>query len=127
MTPDEKLQLARKFLSMPSTPDESGVRSGVADEMVWSFPGSSVISGEAHGVTGVMARARVIVAHKVHVEIGRAVYGDNGVTIFLHNTSSEDGRVLDQHLAAVFTFRGDKIGRLDTFLSDVPMAEAFFG
>jgi hypothetical protein len=34
--------------------------------------------------------------------------------------------VLDEHLAAVFSFRGAKISRLDTFLSDVPMAEAFF-
>jgi ketosteroid isomerase-like protein len=127
MTPDQKLQLARKFLSVLSTPDESTVRSVVADEMVWSFPGSSVISGESHGVAGVMARAKVIAAHKVHVEIGRAVYGYNGVAIFLHNTSSENGRVLDEHLAAVFTFRGDKIERLDTYLSDVPMVEAFFG
>jgi ketosteroid isomerase-like protein len=123
MTPDEKLQLAHKFLSVLSTPDESTIRSVVADEMVWFFPGSSVISGETHGVAGVMARARVIASH----EIGRAVYGCNGVAIFLHNTSSENGRVLDGHLAAVFTFRGDKIGRLDTFLSDVPMVKAFFG
>ena len=81
MTPDEKLQLARKFLSVLSTPDESTVRSVVADEMVWSFPGSSVISGETHGVAGVMARARVIASHKIHVEIGHAVYGYNGVTM----------------------------------------------
>jgi len=127
MTQDQKLQLAREFLSVLSTPDESTVRKVVADDMVWSFPGSSVIPGESHGVAGVMARARVIAAHKVHVEIGRAVYGYNGVAIFLHNTGSESGRVLDEHLAAVFTFRGDKIGRLDTYLSDVPMVEAFFG
>jgi len=89
--------------------------------------GPSVISGEILGVAGVMARAKVIAAHKVHVEIGHAVYGCNGVAIFLHNASSENGRVLDERLAAVFTFRGDKIGRLDTYLSDVPMVEAFFG
>jgi uncharacterized protein len=69
----------------------------------------------------------VIATHKVHVEIGGAVYGYNGAAIFLHNTGSESGRVLDEHLTAVFTFRGDKIGRLDNYLSDVPMVEAFFG
>src|SRR5215468_11232702 len=89
MTPDEKLQLARQFLSVLSAPDETTVRSVITDDMVWSFPGSSVISGEAHGVAGVMARARVIAAHKVHVEIGHAVFGYNGVAIFLHNTGSE--------------------------------------
>lgn len=75
MRRDEQLQLAHEFLSTLSTPDESAVRSVVADEMVWSFPGLSVISGEAHGVAGVMVRARMIAAHNVHIEIGRAVYG----------------------------------------------------
>jgi Ketopantoate reductase PanE/ApbA len=31
------------------------------------------------------------------------------------------------HLAAVFAFRGDRIERRDTRLSDVPMVKAFFG
>jgi len=83
MAPDEKLGLARKFLSVLSAPDEGVIRSIVADEMVWSFPGSSAISGEAHGIAGVMARAKAIAVHNVHVEIGRAVYGYNGLAIFL--------------------------------------------
>ncbi len=60
------------------------------------------------------------------MEILRAVYGYEGVAMFLHNTSNAGGRVLDECLAAVFAFRGDKISRLDTYLSDVAMAEAFF-
>jgi uncharacterized protein len=87
------------------------------------FPGP----GEAHGASGVMARAKIIAAHCVNVEIIRPVYGYNGVAVILHNTGAKDGRVLDEHLAAVFAFRGDKIERLDTFLSDVPMVETFFG
>jgi len=80
MTRDAKAQLARRFLSVLSAPDESVVKSATTADMIWSFPGSSVIS------------------------IG-----------------------LEEHLAAVFPFRDDKIARLDTFLSDVPMVEAFFG
>jgi ketosteroid isomerase-like protein len=127
MTQEEKLQLARKFLSVLSAPDEEVVKSVVVDDMLWTFPGSSIISGEAHGVSGVMKRAKTIASYGVHVEFGRPVYGHSGVAVFLHNTGSKDGRVLDEHLAAVFSFRGDKIERLDTFLSDVPMVKAFFG
>jgi hypothetical protein len=47
--------------------------------------------------------------------------------VILHNTAAENGKVLDEHLAAVFAFRGDKIERLDTRLSDVEMVRAFFG
>jgi ketosteroid isomerase-like protein len=49
------------------------------------------------------------------------------VAVFLHNTGSKNGRTLDEYLAAVFSFRGDKIARLDTFLPDVPMVKDFFG
>jgi uncharacterized protein len=108
MTQDEQEQLARPFLSV-------------------LFPGSMTISRIAHRVDGVIARAQTIAAHGVKVEIMRTVVGHDGVALTLHNTAERGGRVLDEYLAAVFSFRGDRIGRLDTYLSDVPMAEAFFG
>src|SRR5262249_30429398 len=94
MTRENGLELAHKFLSVLSTPDENVVRSVVADEMVWSFPGSSVISGEAQGVGGVKARGKVNAADNVDGEIRRAVYGYNGVAIILHNHQPESPCVL---------------------------------
>jgi uncharacterized protein len=127
MNDEGRLQLAMKFLSILSAPNEEVVKSVAVDDVVWSFPGSSVISGEARGVAGVMTRAKTIASYAVHVEIIRPVYGHSGVAVFLHNTGSKNGRILDEQLAAVFYFRGDKIERLDTFLSDVPMVKNFFG
>jgi ketosteroid isomerase-like protein len=127
MTNAQKLELARKFLSVLSAPDEGVVKSVAVDDVLWTFPGTSRISGEAHGASGVMARAKIIAAHCVNVEIIRPVHGYNGAAVISHNTGAKDGHVLDEHLAAVFAFRDDKIERLDTFLSDVPMVETFFG
>ncbi len=126
MTSDEKQRLARKFLSVLSNPDEAVVKSVAVDDVIWTFPGSSAICGEARGTADIVKRAKAIAAHDVKVEMVRTVYGHRGVAIILHNTSTANGRVLDEHLAAVFSFRSAKISRLDTFLSDVPMAEAFF-
>jgi ketosteroid isomerase-like protein len=127
MTNEEKLQLAKKFLSVLSAPDTDVVKSVAVDDVLWTFPGSAIISGEAHGVDGVMKRAKTIASYAVKVEIVRPVYGHSGVAVLLHNTGAKNDRTLDEHLAAVFSFRGDKISRLDTFLSDVPMVKAFFG
>ena len=127
MTNEEKIQLAKKFLSVLSAPNEEVVKSVAVEDMLLTFPGSSTISGEAHGVDGVMKRATTIASYRVHVEVGRSVYGHSGVAVFLHNTGSKNGRTLDEHLAAVFSFRDGKIARLDTFLSDVPMVKDFFG
>jgi hypothetical protein len=44
----------------------------------------------------------------------------------LHNTGTIDGRVLDEHLTTVLHLQGDKVHRLETYISDVPMLNAYF-
>jgi ketosteroid isomerase-like protein len=127
MTAEKKQQFARMFLSVLSHPDAEMVKNVAVEDFVWSFPGASPISGEAHGVAGVMKRAQTIASYGVKVEIIHAVYGFSGVSMILHNTGNKNGRILDEQVVAVFAFRGDKVSRLDTYLSDVAMAEAFFG
>lgn len=63
MTQDEQQQLRRTFLSVLRTPDADVIRRVAVDDVVWSFAGSSAISGIAHGVDGVIRRARTIAAH----------------------------------------------------------------
>jgi uncharacterized protein len=127
MDNEHKQRLALKFLSILGKPDAGVVRDVTVDDVIWTFPGTSQISGEAHGVDAIMKRATTIASFEVKVEVVRTVYGLNGASVILHNTGARDGRILDEHLAAVFAFRGDKIERLDTHLSDVPMVKAFFG
>jgi ketosteroid isomerase-like protein len=126
MKDDEKLALARRFLSVLRNPDPDVIKSVAVEDVVWTFPGAGLISGEARGVDGIIARAKIIASFQVQVEIVRPVYSLDGVALILHNTAKRDARILDEHIAAVFSFRGDRIARLDTFLSDVPMAETFF-
>ncbi|MEI9929507.1 MAG: hypothetical protein WDM89_02780 [Rhizomicrobium sp.] len=57
MTNDEKQQLARKFLSVLGKPDEAVVKSVAVDDVIWTFPGSTAISGEARGAAAII-RAR---------------------------------------------------------------------
>ena len=126
MTNSDQFQLAQAFMSQLRTPGAQQLRTVVTEDVLWTFPGKASISGEALGLEGVMARAKVIAAHQVEVEIVRAAYGFSGLAVLLHNTGSRKGRTLDEYLATVFQYRGDRISRLDTYLSDVPMMEAFF-
>ncbi|MEJ0064683.1 MAG: hypothetical protein WDM85_04000 [Caulobacteraceae bacterium] len=48
---------------MLGKPDATVLRTVVTDDVVWSFPGESRISGEARGVEGVIRRARAIAEH----------------------------------------------------------------
>jgi ketosteroid isomerase-like protein len=126
MSTNNKEALARRFLSVLGYPDAEVVKGVSTDDMVWSFPGAASISGEARGVDGIMQRARTIASYGVKVEVLRAVYGFSGVAMISHNTGKKGDRILDEHLAAVFSYRGDKIARLDTYLSDVAMMERLF-
>lgn len=126
MNDEQKQKLALKFLSILGKPDADVVRQIAAADVIWTFPGTSQISGEARGVDAIIRRANTIAAKKVKVKIVRTVYGLDGVSVILHNTGESEGRILDEHLAAVFTFHGERIQRLDTHLSDVPMVKAFF-
>jgi uncharacterized protein len=54
MSIESREVLARRFLSILGHPDADIIRSVAVDDVVWSFPGASVISGEAHGVEGIM-------------------------------------------------------------------------
>jgi ketosteroid isomerase-like protein len=121
-----KEELARRFLSVLGHPNAEVVKGVSVDDMIWSFPGSASISGEARGVDGIMQRARAIASYGVKVEVLHALCGFSGLAMILHNTGKNGDRILDEQLAAVFSFRGDKIARLNTYLSDVSMMEKFF-
>jgi hypothetical protein len=68
----------------------------------------------------------VLRGYGVKIEIEHVVYGLNDVGVHLHNTGIHGNRVLDEHLTNVYVLRGDRICRIDTFLSDVGMLNAFF-
>ena len=126
MTEVEKKELAEKFIEGLGRHDEHLLAAILTEDIAWSLPGESLMSGEAHGVTAILKRAETLRTYGVKIEIEYIVYGFQDVALHLHNTGKLDGRVLDEHLTTVCRLRGNKIYRLDTFISDVPMLNAFF-
>jgi ketosteroid isomerase-like protein len=48
------------------------------------------------------------------------------VALSLNNTAKRNTLNLDQHLATICSLRDGRISRIDTYLSDVDMLNAFF-
>jgi len=122
----EKQALATSFIEALRALDEKGFQKIMTDDVVWTLPGSSLVSGVAHGVTGILKRAQAIVDRNVTLEIMHVVLGHEGVALLLHNTGKRNGKVLDEYLTTVCTLRDGKIARLDTYISDIPMVNAYF-
>jgi uncharacterized protein len=125
-TEKEKTEIAQKFLAGLRNRDWDLLKSIMADDIVWSLPGSSLISGEAHGVDAVIQRARLVVSYGLTFTLKHILLGQHGVALSLNNTAQRGDVILDQHLATVCRLRDGKIFTIDTYLSDVDMVNAFF-
>ena len=58
-----KKQIAETFLLGLRTRDWTLLRKTMTDDIVWTLPGHSRISGEAHGVEAVIERSQIIVSY----------------------------------------------------------------
>jgi uncharacterized protein len=126
MTDQDRKRIASSFIQALRTGDANGFRAIMTDDVVWTLPGTSLVSGIAKGVEGILKRARYIVEYGANVEIQHIVLGYEGVALLLHNTGKQNGRVLDEYLTTVCTLRNGKIARLDTYISDIEMVNIYF-
>ena len=126
MTEREKKEIAEGFITGLSNRDANLLKSIMTDDVVWSLPGKSLMSGEAHGVDAILKRSEPLHRYEVKIELEHVVFGYQDVALHLHNTGKRGDKILDEHLTTVCSLRGNKIRRLDTFISDVEMLNAFF-
>jgi ketosteroid isomerase-like protein len=97
-------------------------------DVQWTLPGNGKISGTAVGPDAVVERVKTIIGNGIQTTLHYVLIGQNGLTLSLHNNAvDESGRVLDEELATVLTVEDGRIIKIDTYLSDVPMMEHYFG
>lgn len=126
VTDEEKNQIAQSFLTALRNRDWELMRSIMMSDIVWSLPGTSLISGEAHGIEAVVRRSQLIVSYDLNFGLKNILFGQHGIALSLNNAARRGALVLDEHLATVCSLIGGKISRIDTYLSDVAMVNAFF-
>jgi ketosteroid isomerase-like protein len=125
-TEGQKTELAQKFLTGLRNRDWESLKSLMTEDIVWNLPGSSLISGEAHGIDAVIRRSQLIVSYGLTLTLKHILIGQHGVALSLNNTARRGDLQLDEHLATVFSLREGKICAISTYLSDVEMLNAFF-
>jgi uncharacterized protein len=126
MTEQEKKAIAQDFIRGLGDRDARLLRSMMTEDVIWSLPGESPMSGEAHGLDAILKRANTLHGFNVNIAVEHVVFGLYDVALHLHNTGHYGGKVLDEHLTTVIHLDGGKIRRLDTFISDIPMLNAYF-
>jgi uncharacterized protein len=126
MTEQGKKAIAQDFIRGLGNRDARLLRSMMTEDVIWSLPGESPMSGEAHGLDALLKRANTLHGFNVNIAAEHVVFSLYDVALHLHNTGHYGGKVLDEHLTTVIHLDGGKIRRLDTFISDIPMLNAYF-
>jgi ketosteroid isomerase-like protein len=126
MSVTEQRRIAEQFTTGVRTRDAALLASIMTDDVVWTVPGTSLMSGEARGVAAILERTAVVARYGVQSRLEQIVYGCEDVAVRLHNTGRHGDAVLDEYLATVFRLRDGRICRIDTFVSDIDMVNAYF-
>ena len=117
-----------RFLGAYAAHDWDGLRDLMDENVTWELPGTAAISGRVQGVEAAIVRVQQIIAGGTNTELLNVLTGQSAVALSLHNTAEkDDGRVLDEYLTTLLRIRDGKIWAIETYVSDVPMVERFFG
>jgi uncharacterized protein len=122
----QKTKIANTFLTAMKTNDWELMRSVMNDDVEWTLPGQSVLSGPAIGINAVINRAQSLKKFGVMFQLINILYGWHGVALLLHNTGKRENLELDETVTIAFQLDGEKITSIATYLSDVQGIEQFF-
>lgn len=106
--------------------DHAGIAEHATPDIVWTIPGSSVVSGRAAGIGDVTRLADTFAQYGLHIEPRGFAFGSDTVAVTLHDTGEHNGRRLDQDVVNVLTIRDDKISNVTAHLTDVGAFDAYF-
>ena len=126
MDDGKKREIAHSYIEIVRRRDAGLLAATTTEDVMWTLPGSSRMSGEARGRDGIMRRLETFAEYGVDVDLRHVMLGRDDVAVALHNTGERDGIVLDEYLTTVCHLRDGRIHRLETFLTDVEMLDRFF-
>jgi ketosteroid isomerase-like protein len=123
---DDNIELGNGLRDAFASQDRTALQSVITDDVVWMLPGDNAASGDVTGITGIVERFAVLASFGVDIRIEHVLTNQHGPAFILHNTGHQGGRTLDEHLVTVIEVRDGRAARLETFVSDIPMMNAYF-
>lgn len=106
--------------------DHAGIAEHATPDVVWTIPGSSVVSGRATGIDDVTRLADTFAQYGLRISPQGFAFGRDTVAVTLHDTGEHNGKQLEQDVVNVLTIRGDKISEVTAHLTDIGSFDAYF-
>jgi hypothetical protein len=122
----DKKELGESFLSSLQKQDWELLRNIVSPGVVWSFPGSNLMSGQAKGVNAVTLACKDLIGYGPTFVLKHVLYGVSDIVLVIEVNASRGDLNLNTYFSATLTTEDKRVTRIQISLSDIAMADAFF-
>jgi ketosteroid isomerase-like protein len=122
MTQDTKLQAtAQAFTSSLIGLDEMALAAVTSQDVTWTIPGATRISGVHVGSAALISIAATLRRRNITIAVESFLAGPDGVIALLHEVAEGPGHgiVLDVKSALAIDIRGTEVVSLSSYISDI--------
>jgi uncharacterized protein len=126
LTTDQKHELQIRLAGAIANVDRAGLLACSVEDITWTLPGSSRVSGSFVGADEVLNVGRTFAEVGYHFEVENITFGPDDVAVILRATGARNGRTVDEAVVNVVGFAGDRVASIVTHLSDVEGFNAYF-
>ena len=126
LTIDQRRALVNQFATAVQTVDLAGLEAAANPDITWTVPGASHISGQQHGVDGVLWLAKMFSDFGYQIALQGLTFGVNDVAVEIRGTGNHAGKTIDVAAVNVLNFRDGKVVAVGTHFSDIDSVDAYF-
>jgi ketosteroid isomerase-like protein len=126
LTIDQRRALVNQFATAVQTVDLAGLEAAANPDITWTVPGASHISGQQHGVDGVLWLAKMFSDFGYQIALQGLTFGVNDVAVEIRGTGNHDGKTIDVAAVNVLNFRDGNVVDVGTHFSDIDSVDAYF-
>jgi uncharacterized protein len=107
--------------------DHAEIGALTTNDVAWSIPGHSRVSGEHRGQSGVIELADLLAQYGVRITLRAYTFGTDTIAVEIHDSGQQNGRSLDQDVVNVVSISEDcKVSRVEQHVADVSGFDTYF-
>jgi ketosteroid isomerase-like protein len=115
-----------KFATAVKSADPAAIAAATTEDILWTIPGSSAISGLTQGHDGASAVAKTLADFGYIITLQDLTFGVDTVAVEIRGTGTHGDKSIDVAVVNVLHFRDGKVSTIDTHFSDIDAADSYF-
>ncbi len=119
-------RVTNAFHEAPANEDWGALHGVLTEDASWILPGDNAMPDPAKDADVVMEQARFIASYNMRLDLRHVLVSRLNMALYQHNTAERAGQRFGEEVATVCSPRGERIRRIETFVSDLDGSDRFF-